>query len=769
MFFKYSLNKKNLFINMLFSVFILCILIVISISVIFSNIYLDSLYKQITEENQNGLERSISSMDNLINEIDQIYIYMQLNLDIYVYLNQTDSDEESKNRARIQANIIRQINPYIHSIQLYNSKSNDCITIGNVDVDINRFSDSNLMKQIKIYDRRYIFLSEIIQTPGQEGNKEYTISVVYIEQSTDNRRITNLAVINLNKELIIKDFLSGYEGITFIVNNDGVVFLYHLDNKFVMDNIGTAPYFKQITASNINKGSFKYKTGNDLDVITYFKNRESNLLLINIKSNKSIISTIQKRRNIVVFVSLIILLVYCVTGYFISKRIYSPIRKVTDVFNRSKYNIIGSHPNEVSLIMDVYKEVVNHAQHLETRNEDSIPKLREDYLRHILSTKVNKDISENIIRDYKIRIDFDNLIIAVIKIDNFSELEENEKIICDSYILTSTSEILEADFKCEVVNMFKGEIAVLLNYRNKEQNDFRTLVARFECLRDINKNNFNISITIGIGDTSNNPDECRGAYEKACYMAKHRFVLGDGKIIYQRYIDENLINSINYPKEIEEKLLNAVKLNKKEEFNTNLDRIIDILRNYNYTEAVIKILQIAIFCIKEVNQITNEINVKVNMNFGEFNNIFMELETLDHAKKWLLKVFDNYQTAVDAIKQMKNKDYYKVIEDAKNYVGEHFSDINLCVEVLAEKIGYSPNYFAKIFKDTTGVFINDYIRQVRINKAKELLKTSAYKINEISDMTGFINTNGFYSAFKREVGLTPASYRGIISHGNTRN
>jgi len=58
-----------------------------------------------------------------------------------------------------------------------------------------------------------------------------------------------------------------------------------------------------------------------------------------------------------------------------------------------------------------------------------------------------------------------------------------------------------------------------------------------------------------------------------------------------------------------------------------------------------------------------------------------------------------------------------------------------------------------------GININEYIKQLRINKAKELLETTDYKTNEISDMSGFTNVSNFYLVFKKEVGLTPSSYR----------
>ena len=90
---------------------------------------------------------------------------------------------------------------------------------------------------------------------------------------------------------------------------------------------------------------------------------------------------------------------------------------------------------------------------------------------------------------------------------------------------------------------------------------------------------------------------------------------------------------------------------------------------------------------------------------------------------------------------------------------DHYSDCNLSVDMIAEQLGYSSNYFARVFKSTTGFYVNDYIRQVRIMKAQEFLAATQMTINDISKATGFTTPNYFYSIFKKETGMTPASFR----------
>ena len=98
------------------------------------------------------------------------------------------------------------------------------------------------------------------------------------------------------------------------------------------------------------------------------------------------------------------------------------------------------------------------------------------------------------------------------------------------------------------------------------------------------------------------------------------------------------------------------------------------------------------------------------------------------------------------------------IEESIAYINEHFAD-NITVEDLAGRAMISPYYFIRIFKNETGFTPHEYIVSVRINTAKYLLKNTRLTIKSICFRTGFSCESVFCSAFKKNVGVTPASFR----------
>ena len=95
----------------------------------------------------------------------------------------------------------------------------------------------------------------------------------------------------------------------------------------------------------------------------------------------------------------------------------------------------------------------------------------------------------------------------------------------------------------------------------------------------------------------------------------------------------------------------------------------------------------------------------------------------------------------------------------KNYINMQYGEKNIGVEMLAEYAGLSTGYLCTVFKEETGITINRYIREVRMEKAKEFLENSNMKITQIARKVGFSNSSYFCRSFREFFGTTPESCR----------
>lgn len=93
-----------------------------------------------------------------------------------------------------------------------------------------------------------------------------------------------------------------------------------------------------------------------------------------------------------------------------------------------------------------------------------------------------------------------------------------------------------------------------------------------------------------------------------------------------------------------------------------------------------------------------------------------------------------------------------------NYMDEHYRH-KLTVSTLAEMSGYSYDHFRHLFKERFGDSPHRYLLLKRINYAKSLLLHTQMQISEVSAAAGFVNDAQFCNMFKREIGLSPRTFR----------
>ena len=96
--------------------------------------------------------------------------------------------------------------------------------------------------------------------------------------------------------------------------------------------------------------------------------------------------------------------------------------------------------------------------------------------------------------------------------------------------------------------------------------------------------------------------------------------------------------------------------------------------------------------------------------------------------------------------------------DLMDYIRDNYSK-DITLDDVSRVANISPYYFSKLFKEATGENFIEYLTNVRIEKAKELLEKAELSMKEICAMCGYSDPNYFSRTFKKNVGLTPTEYK----------
>lgn len=118
-----------------------------------------------------------------------------------------------------------------------------------------------------------------------------------------------------------------------------------------------------------------------------------------------------------------------------------------------------------------------------------------------------------------------------------------------------------------------------------------------------------------------------------------------------------------------------------------------------------------------------------------------------------------YEDFIKRVHKIKiNPNISLVIRGCQDYIQRHATE-KISIQDLAENYGYTTYYLSRRFKKETGISINEFICEVKITLAKNILSTTSNTIQEISDTLNFCSRSYFTDCFRKIVGISPTEYR----------
>lgn len=256
-----------------------------------------------------------------------------------------------------------------------------------------------------------------------------------------------------------------------------------------------------------------------------------------------------------------------------------------------------------------------------------------------------------------------------------------------------------------------------------------------------------ISCSIEIHDLK----KIKGAWDEAsCNLSKH-FLLGDYKVYSPRVITSP-------PFEVEPSIFKQLERIFREGDEKGAEQLLqkltfDLKRHENtLPEYVTNLFYQFGFILMSVAESRN-IPISVSQTYTLHHLGHLEtLEAVDTHFRKVIKDFFAYMHKVEA----ENVDpFLKVLR----FLQTHYKDSDLSIQFIASQFDFAPNYLCALFKKRTDKTINQYITTLRIEKAKELLRSSNKKLCDIAQEVGYTDGKYFTKVFLKATGISPKQYR----------
>lgn len=397
--------------------------------------------------------------------------------------------------------------------------------------------------------------------------------------------------------------------------------------------------------------------------------------------------------------------------------------------------------------------------------EQSIPILREKLLYDViygLNTNENEITEKMKLFNISIR----NFVLVVMEndYDEKSNSSQYDKHLYQFGIVSSFEEIFAEKYEVLSIMLNSSRVGFIIQKQDRVPLDIEEVSEKCSYLQEVINNGFGFTVTIAVSSNGvtaielpEKLKECLGSLEYKSYMGNNSIIQYSDLNSFFRYEDYSTLDK--YQKQ----LLESIKSG-----NEDLVRV--------STQNIARYVT------------TNKININYMKNFyyttlSSINNIRISVSAAELDKKHeegkdiasLLKLIEKSESAEELnslledvairiaakVNSFNNRSIKLILRKAIDYIQEHYSE-PVTLNEVAENIYVSTFYISRMFKKELGKSFVDYLNDVRIEKAKELLKDIKYKTYEVAEIVGISDPHYFSKLFKKYSGMTPSEYRETI-------
>jgi two-component system response regulator YesN len=201
-----------------------------------------------------------------------------------------------------------------------------------------------------------------------------------------------------------------------------------------------------------------------------------------------------------------------------------------------------------------------------------------------------------------------------------------------------------------------------------------------------------------------------------------------------------------------------LKCGVKEDFDDFFDAFIRPLGETVFRSYIVKnyiLMDIVLTTARFVSGLGGDID-QVVPGLSHVETTLTHIKTIEQIREQVQKIL------VSALVFRDSRTYSQhagIIQQAKEYIDRHYMEPTMSLNEVAAHVNHSPSHFSAVFSQETCTTFKEYLTEIRIKKAKELLRTTSLKSFEISCQVGYSDPHYFSYVFRKNTGLSPTEFR----------
>lgn len=396
--------------------------------------------------------------------------------------------------------------------------------------------------------------------------------------------------------------------------------------------------------------------------------------------------------------------------------------------------------------------------------QKSLPVIQEKLLTTLLTKRVdNKKVFE-IGRNVQLQGELFNVSVICIE-KSASSCEESEFNLPEDWELLKYAvyNIVEETMNKHQLGkiiMNNDSIAIISCYNTENLGEFKNRIHTYleEVIHFVYKY-LKQPLSIGLGRVCEALSEIHKSYIEALNALDYRAILGKNKIIDINDVEPIYNERLELDQQIEHLIYKTIKVGTIKEMEELIDSLfVCIIKmkisTQDYQIYLVQILTTILKVAKDFQIEVEDITAK---------NPFAQLygfKELYEIKEWLMNICT---IIIESISVKRNDTCKSLIYEATEYVKNNYTNSELTIEQVCKHIHLTPNYFSTIFKKEMKISFVNYLTNVRMEIAKQMLKTTNLKVAEIAEKVGYSEPNYFSYCFKKAMSKSPSEFRSEIN------
>lgn len=394
--------------------------------------------------------------------------------------------------------------------------------------------------------------------------------------------------------------------------------------------------------------------------------------------------------------------------------------------------------------------------------QNSLPIIREQFLNDLVRGNVLEEEAALKLEEYEIDIlGARKWLTAVISVELEERAEgqplsrQQEQKLIPISIRQLVMDNLREYYRFTIFNSTGGiTLIAAIDERN-------TQTALIDLLGDICKEIrriLEVTVTIGVGHSSQTISQLCRSYQSAVDALGYKAIVGAGGTIYINDMEPVSRGKLKLEEKDEAELEAQIKFGTPAQIEATVRALAARMDDakVHASQCLVYMLSLA-GCMTRLMQ---QYDMDLRQIFDEDQGFMRFLGSGQKHEEFTAWLVETACQMNEVMKRRRDNTARQVIEEAKQYIQEHYTDPDLSVEMICRQLHMSPAYFSTMFRKETGTTYVAYLTEVRLNKAVELLNETNDKTYVIARKVGYQEQNYFSYVFKKKYGVSPTRFRG---------